>query len=104
MRDGAKVDRGGHDERGRLDGHELCACALIENGAVVDKQALQEWTALMFAAQGGHEQVARALLEKGDDKEAVQNQGLTALMFSCQNGHEQCARALMCSVFLCSGS
>ena len=59
---GPKVDRGGHDQRGRLDGHELCARALLEKGD--DKEAVQNQglTALMFSCQNGHEQCTRALM------------------------------------------
>ena len=40
-----------------MNGHDLCARALLENEAAVNSQNKKGWTALMYAAQNGHQQV-----------------------------------------------
>ena len=93
--------------------------ALLENGAAVNSQSNEGFTALMAAAQNGHdqvhssqfeyavscrqlrcaqfhtfsshhhEQVARALLENEAAVNSQNKKGWTALMYAAQNGHEQ---------------
>ena len=45
------------------NGHDLCARALIEAGADLEKQTAKGSTALIFACQNGHDLCARALIE-----------------------------------------
>ena len=76
-------------------GHELCARALIEAGAEIDKVGPQCFTALMLSASRGHDLCARALLEAGADLNMQNNEGYTALMWASNKNHELCARALL---------
>ena len=41
----------------KKNNHDLCPRALLENGAAVNSQEEDGWTALMFSEQSGHEQV-----------------------------------------------
>ena len=95
------------------------ARALLVAGANVDATEEDDWTALMFSAQGGHvevcafkpsveqlqdvtgryrtlqnhEQVAGALLEAGPNVDATEEDDFTPLIFAAQNGHTE-VRAL----------
>ena len=76
-------------------GHDLCARALLEAGAEIDKARSDGYTALMDACLDGHEQCARALIEAGATVDAVNNEGVTALIKAAEKGHERvCASRL----------
>ena len=79
-----------------LDGHELCARALIEAGASVGAQNHDGMTSLITACENGHLSCAELLIKAHADVNKTQdNNGFSALMFACQNNHEHCARALI---------
>ena len=78
-----------------LNGHELCAPALLEAGADPNEVTDKGFTALILSGQNGHGQCARALLEAGADLEAENNNQVTALNAACYGGHEECALALL---------
>jgi hypothetical protein len=69
---------------------------LITNGAVVNLQARDGGTALMYAAKNGDAQAVKALLKSGASVNIADNEGETALMnavrFSCD---EDTIRALV---------
>ena len=68
--------------------HELCARALIEAGADLDKVTDdgQAMSALFVACSQGHESCARLLIEKGADVNKESKYG-TALKMARKKGH-----------------
>ena len=73
------------------NGHDLCARALIEAGADVNKGITEGehagWNPLMIACRDGHDLCARALIEAGARKDVRSKLGSTALSLARQNGH-----------------
>ena len=67
-------------------GHDLCARALLEAKADLEKQTAKGWTALILSCQNGHDLCARALLEAGADRTTAVS-GWTAQMFAKHYGH-----------------
>ena len=55
----------------------------------------QEFTALMWAAQGGYNAIVRLLLEHGANIHARSNFDMTAMMMAAMNGHEATVRLLL---------
>ena len=60
---------------------------LLENGAQVDLQQNDGWSALMLASRCGHCEVAKLLLENGAQVDLQQNDRSSALISASQNGH-----------------
>ncbi|MCF7900244.1 ankyrin repeat domain-containing protein [Candidatus Babeliales bacterium] len=69
---------------------------LLENGANVNTQNQQGYTALMAATDNGHDSCVRLLLTAPEIQVNAQSQqGETALMFAAVNGHDSCVRLLL---------
>ena len=62
---------------------------LVENGADVNIQTPNGWSALIFTSQNGHTETAKLLLDHGANINMQQNDGWSALMISSQNGHTE---------------
>ena len=60
---------------------------LLNEGADVNVQGFNGWTALSEAAYGGHTKIVKLLIEKGADVNAKANNGVTALMWAARGGH-----------------
>jgi ankyrin repeat protein len=61
----------------------------LDDGADVNGQVTDGWTALMIAAFHNHPHVVRALLLRGADLELETITGRTALMIARQKGHRE---------------
>jgi hypothetical protein len=55
--------------------------ALLNAGAIVDKQDRNQWSALMWAMTNRHKQIAKMLLDHGADPDIRSSSGGTALDF-----------------------
>ncbi len=66
------------------NGHAEVVKILLENGAEVNLQNKNGWSALMMASQYGH---AEGLLEYGADMNLRNKDGLSALMICNQQGY-----------------
>jgi ankyrin repeat protein len=55
--------------------------ALLDAGAVVDKQDRNQWSALMWAMTNRHKQIAKLLLDHGANPDIKSSSGGTALDF-----------------------
>ncbi len=55
--------------------------ALLDAGAVVDKQDRNQWSALMWAMTNRHKHIAKMLLDHGADPDIKSSSGGTALDF-----------------------
>jgi len=64
------------------EGHDALVDSLIQQGADVNLQGHNGWTALALAAQFGHERVVELLLRRGAEVNLQDSQGGTALMFA----------------------
>ncbi|KAF2157837.1 hypothetical protein K461DRAFT_236284 [Myriangium duriaei CBS 260.36] len=62
-------------------GHREVVEALLNVGAVIDKQDKNQWTALMWAMTNRHKDIARVLLDHGASTEVTSSTGRTALDF-----------------------
>ncbi|KAK6366559.1 hypothetical protein LTS17_010645 [Exophiala oligosperma] len=62
-------------------GHHEVVAALLDAGAVVDKQDRNQWSALMWAMTNRHKQIAKLLLDHGADPDIKSSSGGTALDF-----------------------
>ena len=60
---------------------------LIEEGADVNAQDKQGFTALMIASKEGNIEIAKLLIEEGANVNAEDEMGFTALMLASRNGH-----------------
>ena len=58
---------------------------LLNEGADVNVQGFNGWTALSEAAYGGHTKIVKLLIEKGADVNAESNKGHTALKYAFLN-------------------
>ena len=68
---------------------------LLNEGADVNVQGFNGWTALSEAAYGGHTKIVKLLIEKGADVNAKANNGVTALMWAAWNGHTEIVKLLI---------
>jgi ankyrin repeat protein len=68
--------------------------ALLENGAPVNAQQQQGWTALHAAAQHGDQAMVELLLQHGADPSAVDDEGTTPAALARKNGHPGIAERL----------
>ncbi|QIW96320.1 hypothetical protein AMS68_001838 [Peltaster fructicola] len=62
-------------------GHKDVVLALLNAGAVVDKQDRNQWTALMWAITNSHKDIAKILLDHGASTDTKSSNGRTALDF-----------------------
>ncbi|KAL2414843.1 Dilute domain-containing protein C25B8.08 [Exophiala dermatitidis] len=62
-------------------GHYEVVAALLDAGAVVDKQDRNQWSALMWAMTNRHKQIAKLLLDHGANPDIKSSSGGTALDF-----------------------
>ncbi|EXJ53435.1 allantoicase [Cladophialophora psammophila CBS 110553] len=62
-------------------GHHEVVAALLNAGAIVDKQDRNQWSALMWAMTNRHKQIAKMLLDHGADPDIRSSSGGTALDF-----------------------
>ncbi|KAI1610507.1 allantoicase [Exophiala viscosa] len=62
-------------------GHYEVVSALLDAGAVVDKQDRNQWSALMWAMTNRHKQISKLLLDHGANPEIKSSSGGTALDF-----------------------
>ncbi|GAM86549.1 hypothetical protein ANO11243_045630 [Dothideomycetidae sp. 11243] len=62
-------------------GHREVVEALLNAGAVVDKQDKNQWTALMWSMTNRHKDIAKILLDHGASTEITSSTGRTALDF-----------------------
>ncbi|ETI25491.1 hypothetical protein G647_02264 [Cladophialophora carrionii CBS 160.54] len=62
-------------------GHQEVVAALLNAGAIVDKQDRNQWSALMWAMTNRHKQIAKLLLDHGADPDIRSSSGGTALDF-----------------------
>ncbi|KIW53616.1 hypothetical protein PV05_09171 [Exophiala xenobiotica] len=62
-------------------GHYEVVAALLDAGAVVDKQDRNQWSALMWAMTNRHKHIAKMLLDHGADPDIKSSSGGTALDF-----------------------
>ena len=99
------ADRKGHAEVVRLFDHaELCRAAqdgkvqevtrLVYEGADVNRQLQNGWTALMIAALHDRPEVVSFLLGSGADPTVETSTGWTALMMANRKGHAEVERLL----------
>jgi hypothetical protein len=82
------IDVNGPDEEGTAPllyascfGHTAAVKALLEAGAVVDQQDVQQWTPLMWATTNRHMEIAQLLLYAGAAPDAKSSSGRTAFDF-----------------------
>jgi len=68
---------------------------LIEEGADVNAQNNDGWTALMWATHYGYPEFAKLLIDKGADINAQNNKGLTALGTASVRGKTKAAKLLI---------
>ncbi|KAL9623543.1 MAG: hypothetical protein Q9160_002224 [Pyrenula sp. 1 TL-2023] len=73
------VDVNQVDEEGT--GHQEVVSALIEAGAMVDKQDRNQWSALMWAMTNRHKGIAKVLLDNGASPDIRSSSGGTAFDF-----------------------
>lgn len=62
-------------------GHQEVVSALLDAGALVDKQDRNQWSALMWAMTNRHKAIAKILLDHGADPDIKSSSGGTALDF-----------------------
>ncbi|KIV94864.1 hypothetical protein, variant [Exophiala mesophila] len=62
-------------------GHFEVVAALLDAGAVVDRQDRNQWSALMWAMTNRHKQISKLLLDHGADPDIRSSSGGTALDF-----------------------
>lgn len=62
-------------------GHKDVVLALLDAGAMVDKQDRNQWSALMWAMTNRHKDIAKTLLDHGASTEIKSSTGRTALDF-----------------------
>lgn len=62
-------------------GHQDVVSALLEAGAVVDKQDRNQWSALMWALTNRHKTIAKSLLDYGASPDIRSSSGGTASDF-----------------------
>lgn len=62
-------------------GHKEVVTALLNAGAIVDKQDKNQWSALMWAMTNRHKDIAKVLLDHGASTEIQSSTGRTALDF-----------------------
>lgn len=62
-------------------GHRDVVLALLDAGAMVDKQDRNQWTALMWAMTNRHKDIAKVLLDHGASTDVKSSSGRTALDF-----------------------
>ena len=67
---------------------------LLDNGAEVDHQDRDGWTALMGASRRGHVGIVQTLLAEGAEINHQDNEGWTALYLASQAGREGVVRAV----------
>ena len=68
---------------------------LLENGAQVDLQKRDGWSALMIASETGHGEVVKLLLENGAQVNLQKEDGVSALMIASENGYGEVVRILL---------
>ena len=68
---------------------------LIEEGADVNAQDIDGYTALMTASANGHPEVTKLLIEGGANVNAQSNDGETALMLALMRGRNEITQLLM---------
>ena len=73
---------------------------ILEQGADINQQSEDGWTALIIAAACGHEIIVKHLIEKGAEINRhgwrpSMVPGLTALMAAASNGHETIVKHLL---------
>ena len=71
------------------DGDHYELTTLLEQGADVNAQVTDGWTALMIAAFHDHPFIIQTLLARGANSELETITGRTALMIARQRGHEE---------------
>lgn len=62
-------------------GHKDVVLALLNAGAVVDRQDRNQWTALMWAITNSHKDIAKILLDHGASTDTKSSSGRSALDF-----------------------
>ncbi|CAC5363363.1 unnamed protein product [Mytilus coruscus] len=78
-----------------LNGHKEALNVCLHNGADIDYQGVNGWTALIEAAMLGHVEVCLLLLENRCKKDITDREGWTALMWAACNGHVEVCRILL---------
>ncbi|KAF2101939.1 hypothetical protein NA57DRAFT_64589 [Rhizodiscina lignyota] len=66
-------------------GHQDAVSTLLENGAAVDIQDRNQWTALMWAMTNRHKGITKLLLDNGASPELKSSSGRTAFDFVAPN-------------------
>ena len=77
------------------DDHHKCIELLLKEGADVNTQCDDGWTALMLAAAYGHSKCVEKLIQAGAKVNAVDNHGAFALLFACNAGDSACVDSLL---------
>ena len=68
---------------------------LIQQGADVNVQVNNGWTALIWAAEKGHKEIVEMLLEGGADVNIKSDDGYTALIWASREGHKEVVEMLL---------
>lgn len=66
-------------------GHQDVVSSLLTNGALVDKQDRNQWTALMWAMTNKHKAITKLLLDHGASPDIKSSSGRTAFDFVAPN-------------------
>ena len=96
---GLNVDSIDHDGYsallyGVIHGRLPCVSLLLEHGASVEGNSIQELSPLSLACQHGHTEIAKLLLEK-EAKSVANSDGLLPLHLACREGHAKLTRLLI---------
>jgi ankyrin repeat protein len=86
------------NEKERSDLAKMCsdlAKVLIECGANVNSQDMNNWTPLHFASKSGYLGTAQLLLDHGADANALDNNHVTPIHLALQHGHLEIAQLLL---------
>ncbi|XP_071142187.1 uncharacterized protein [Mytilus edulis] len=77
------------------DGDTEALKVCLQNGADIDYQDVDGYTALMRAAEEGHLEICRHLIDRGCKIDITSDYGQTALMFAARRGHLEICRLLI---------
>ena len=68
-----------------FQGHHEVVGALLDAGALVDRQDRNQWTSLMWAMTNRHKDIAKTLLDHGASPDTKSSSGRTAFDFAVPN-------------------
>ncbi|KAF8243859.1 hypothetical protein K440DRAFT_636735 [Wilcoxina mikolae CBS 423.85] len=83
-----------HDAAEREKGHEATVRLLLEKGTDIEAKAINERTALHFAAMSGHDAIVRLLLNRSANIQAQNSGGSTALDLAIKGEHKSTVQLL----------